>query len=272
MSPTVVLVAQLAVVLVGVVALALWLRRRYGRPWRTWWWGALAFVASQVVRLPLLALLGVVGAGWFADAPDAAFAVNVAVLSLSAGVFEEGARWVVLRFAARDARRWADGVVFGAGHGGIEAVLVIGGSVAGSLALLAGGDAMLDVTTDPTAAEALEAQLAAVRDITPGLAALGVWERVLAVTFHVAASLLVLRAVRERAWLWLAIAVAFHAAFNAVAAGVANAYGALAAEAALTAFTALSVLVIVRERRRDAALGPLDDASSGVASSGDAAR
>ena len=49
---------------------------------------------------------------------------------------------------------------------------------------------------------------------------MSLYERILAITLHVAMSVLVLRAVREHRWvLWLA-AVAIHIAFNSIAVGM----------------------------------------------------
>lgn len=266
MTPAAVLSLELLVVLVGVVALAVVLRRRLQVPWRIWWWGALAFVGSQVVRLPFLAGLSLVARGAVGD--TAASAANAAVLALTAGVFEETARWLVLRFGARDARRWREGVMFGAGHGGIEAVLVIGGAVAGSLALLAGGDAVLEAMPDADSREALATQLEAVREVSLGDALLALWERVLAITFHISLALLVLRSVRTRAWRWLLAAIAFHAAFNAVAVAVSEAAGIAATELALTVVTLLSVAIIVREHRADAVAAVAEPGAAGLEAAG----
>src|SRR5690625_7031839 len=47
------------------------------------------------------------------------------VIGLSAGVFEEMARFILMRFLMKQ-RDWQSGFLFGAGHGGIEAVLFVG--------------------------------------------------------------------------------------------------------------------------------------------------
>jgi uncharacterized membrane protein YhfC len=58
-------------------------------------------------------------------------------LGLSAGFFEESARYVVYRWWARDARTWSQGLMLGAGHGGIESIL-LGFLLAINVAALAG--------------------------------------------------------------------------------------------------------------------------------------
>src|SRR5699024_6298562 len=47
------------------------------------------------------------------------------VLGLSAGLFEELARYIMMRFFMKQ-RHWHAGFIFGMGHGGIEAVLFVG--------------------------------------------------------------------------------------------------------------------------------------------------
>src|SRR5690625_1133151 len=47
------------------------------------------------------------------------------VIGLSAGVFEEMARFIIMRFFMKQ-RDWKSGFLFGAGHGGIEAILFVG--------------------------------------------------------------------------------------------------------------------------------------------------
>lgn len=238
---------QALVALVGVPLLALVVVRRLEGRWSTLGWGALAFVAAQAVRLPLLfafSLLVPAGPGT---------AVPVAVVAVvSSGLFEEGARWLVLRFAARNARRWRDGVVFGVGHGGVEALLVLGlGAV--SVVLLLTQGAQLAEALPPEQAEALAAQLTTLRaaPLTPLLA---IWERVPAVVFHVAASLLVLRAVRDRVPGPLIAAVVLHWAVNATAVVAVQAgLEPVLVEVLLTVIALPLVAVILRERRRDPA-------------------
>lgn len=236
---------QALVALVGVPLLAVAMVRRLRGRWSTLGWGAVAFVAAQAVRIPLLFAFSLLVPG----SPDTVV-VSAVVAVVSSGLFEEGARWLVLRFAARDARRWRDGVVFGVGHGGAEALILLSlGAVSVVLLLTQGGQ--LAEALPPEQAEALAAQLTTLRaePLTPLLA---VWERVPAVVFHVAASLLVLRAVRDRAPGPLIAAVVLHWAFNATAVVAVQAgLAPLLVEVVLTVVALPLVWVILRERRRD---------------------
>ena len=126
------------------------------------------------------------------------FWINLLILSVTSGLFEETARYIVFRWLAKDARRWQDGVMFGAGHGGIEAILLVGGAAINGVVLLSTADTLLAQmeAVNPEQVDVLAAQIDLLRNIAWWQPLLTVWERVLAITFHIAASLWVLRAVR----------------------------------------------------------------------------
>lgn len=254
MQPYILLVLQTSVVVLGVLGLALWLRRTLPARWRTWGWGGLAFVGSQVVRLPLLLAITALSRQYAGDIDvGTAFWINFAILVPTSGLFEEAARYIVLRWAAQDARRWEDAVMFGAGHGGIEAILIFGASLINALVLLATGDAILatlrDVAPEQTAAVA--AQIAALRDLQPLTILPGIWERVLAIIFHISASILVMLAVRERRLSLLWLAMLWHMALNGTLLLVTRWFGLGVAEAVLTLISLIAVAIIVATRRTE---------------------
>ena len=251
MQPYILLTVQTLCVVGGVLAFSWWLRRRLPVRWSTWGWGALAFVLSQAVRLPLLLGLTLVLNPIFKGTdPGAVFWLNLVVLAGTSGLFEETARYVVLRWWTRGARRWHDALMFGAGHGGIEAILIFGFSAASAFVLLATGDQILAALrqSNPTQATAVAAQLESLRTLQPWGILAGLWERVLAITLHIALSIMVLRAVRERRLRWWALAVLWHDLVNAIALIAARYGGTLAAELTLTALSIGSLLVILRSR------------------------
>ena len=103
------------------LALGWWIRRRYRVGWGIFWAGAATFILSQIVHLPLNWALGLLGGGrGVALWPLAAMAL---VAGLSAALCEEGARWIVLTFFLKQVRRWDQGLQYGAGHGGVEAII-----------------------------------------------------------------------------------------------------------------------------------------------------
>lgn len=235
------------------VAAVLWARRRLGVGWKVVWVGALAFTLSQLLtRAPLTQV-----AQYFLrdtlKASALAMHVWIAVLSITAGLFEETARLIAFKFPLKDFRRWKDAVGFGLGHGGLESALLIAGmATLGLINVIA--LSQMDLSTLPLQPEQLEQvraakeKIAALRWWEP---LLGAYERLTALILHVALSVLVLqRFLRgQRRWYWLA--VGFHALANEAAVLVARAAGAVAAEGVMTVVALLALWIILRLRSEE---------------------
>ena len=141
--------------------------------------------ASQLARLPFLYFLTALLTPLVRVAADspAVFWINLLVLSLTAGLFEETARWLMLQRFATATRGWSNAVMFGAGHGGIEAILLIGGTTIFSIFLIQFGDSLMAQTQSVQERVMMGAQLDALYGLQWSDTALVVWERVAAVTF-----------------------------------------------------------------------------------------
>ncbi len=210
------------------LALGVVLARRLKVGWRLYAAGAATFIAAQALHLPfnrwalgtLFERLGLTGAraGW----PLVGVAM---LLGLSAGVFEEGARYLVYRFWLKDARTWNEALMFGAGHGGIEAI-VLGGIAAAAL-LQAAALRGADLTTLVPAAQvdAARAQLAAYWSAPWYAALLGAVERAFALCLHLSMAVLVLQAFTRRNLVWMGAAIGWHALSDAVAVFAALTWG-----------------------------------------------
>lgn len=235
------------------VAAVLWARRRWDVPWKVVGTGALAFALSQLLtRVPAVQLAQYLLREPLKHSP-ALQNVWIAFLCLTAGLCEETARLVAFRSPLKDFRRWKDAVVFGLGHGGLESAVLVGGmAVVGLVNVVV--LTRMDPSTLPLGPEQLEQvraaqqQVAALRWWEP---LLGAYERLGAMVFQVAMSVMVLqRFVRgQRRWYWLAVGC--HTAFDAVAVGVSRAWGAVAAEGVVTVGALLCLVFLARERKRE---------------------
>ena len=236
----------------GGPALALWVRARWGRPAAWLGLGALTWGGAQALRLPLLMALSA-GFRWFGwPAPPQPFLFNWIVLSLSAGLFEETARWLGMRWAARRQAREGreleaqDAVVIGLAHGGTEAFAL---GLAGGLTFLA--MAMLReglLPTPPAAAPALAAYWA-----TPAwMVGVGILERAMAILFHAGLALILWHGLRRRQGGWWAVAVLLHAGANGTAGYALARWGVWAAEGAVALWTLPIAIGIARALRRPA--------------------
>lgn len=251
----VVAAVQLPLMVVFPIVIGLMLRRRYGVGWRIFLFGGATFVASQVVHLPLNYALGLISGEWgVALWPLLPMAL---VAGLSAGVCEQAARWVVLRFVLPGVRGWRHALQFGAGHGGVEAIilgLLVMASVVQMVFVQQSGIEALGLGSEK-AAQALQ-MLQAFWGMPLYAPVLGGLERVFTVAFHVAMAVLVMRAVVHcRAVYWMAAVVA-HTVYDGWAVWAMRTLGLAWTELGLAVAAAAGVWLIVRLREDASEHGP----------------
>ena len=241
------------------VGLWLLLKRRPGIAWGLIGAGALTFIASQIAHLPLNWALGLLGGeGGMASWPLPLMAL---VAGLSAGVCEETARYLVLRYWRREARSWEQGVAFGAGHGGAEA-LILGLLVAATfvaMVALRGMDLKALGLSGETLKQA-QAQMDAYWSVSWYLPLLGGLERVFAITIQIAMSLLVVRALVRHNVGWLLAAIGAHTLVDSVTvllAGRGWAPLALEGVVLLFALAGLATILMLRQKPEAVAEQPL---------------
>ena len=144
--------------------------------------GALCFLISQpLLRIPLIRFLGL-KSDWFALLPYTNRILYYLIMGFGAGLFEEIARFLGLKFLRKGHTSWRDGIAYGLGHGGIEATWLF---VTQVLPLILQGQAGLNL-------------------------ALGAWERVFAILIQIGFSFLVLYGIRIRRIRWLFLSIGLH--------------------------------------------------------------
>lgn len=246
------------------VALGWWLVRRFGLSWKVFAYGAGFFVLVQLVHAPLVILLQGPVVAWFTDIFAQEWAVIAAlaiVLGLLAGLFEEIGRWLVFtRFFPRKevAISRENGVLFGAGWGGVECILV--GLLVlltftsylmapATLAQLSAPDAAATLGLNEEQLQLATYQLEVLMNLAPVDVLTGLAERMMTVTLHIAFSLMVLAAVLTARKMLLAAAIAAHAIVDALVVFTAQMYGILVTELILFVF-ALIALAYIRMQWR----------------------
>lgn len=132
---------------------------------------------------------------------------------LAAGLFEEVGRFITISIFLKGNRDWKDGVAFGIGHGGIEAILLATFANLNNLvysSLINSGS--LDQYLNGKVSSQVIAQIKdSLVNTKASLFALGGIERICAITFHIALTLIVLYAIRNRKKLYLLLAILIHA-------------------------------------------------------------
>ncbi len=134
--------------------------------------------------------------------------------SIAAGVFEETGRFLVMKFILKKSREWKHGIAFGIGHGGIEAMILVGltymNNLIYSLLINSGSFDMVLKSSPSSAQEALVAAKDGLISTSSWLFAFAGVERILTFLFHVAMSVLVLYAVRSGKKKFFLLAIFLH--------------------------------------------------------------
>ncbi|HEY7123897.1 MAG TPA: YhfC family glutamic-type intramembrane protease [Ktedonobacterales bacterium] len=214
-------------------------------------YGALIFFLFQIVtRIPLVQVLGGALAPTLKSSSTALLLWLIA-LSLTAGLFEEVGRYVGYRWLMRkEQKTWEKALMYGAGHGGIESILLVGLSLGFSVLI---GLVLLVVPTNVLPAslqEQLGAQYASIAAQPGWLPLLGMWERLWTLPVHLALSVIVVQMFLrgQRRWLWLAIGAHAMVDFVSVALppllGIKGLTSAFLSEGFVALFGLLALLVI----------------------------
>lgn len=179
--------------------------------------GVMAFVVSQmVIRLPLLNFLASESSTYQLLSITKPI-LMMFFLAFTAGLAEEVARWIFMRYFMR-IRSVQNGVVFGMGHGGIEALLLVGIPMLGSATMM----------------------------LQPQMLVLSGIERICAILIHICLSVLVLMGVRKRAFRYCMYAILIHTLINFTSGILANTQSLVIVELVLAVLTALLVVCTIR--------------------------
>ncbi len=149
------------------------------------------FVPQMLIRIPILEQLGV-------NPAFQAFAAQNTVLyafllAVTAGLFETTGRLLVFRLLLKDRYSYVAGFAAGAGHGGAEAMLLVGLTYINNLYLsLAINSGSLKALSGMLPAESLEKAAHSLVGTPPYTFLLGGVERVFTIALHIALSVLLI--------------------------------------------------------------------------------
>lgn len=190
------MIFTLVLTLIGPIVVLIFYGVRHKKEgvWSSWGLGALGFFVMQVViRMPILSVLSLIPG--FVDFANENYVIYVLLLAFTAGLFELVGRYVVAKFMAKNLT-YNRSVAAGLGHGGIEAIVLVGMTYINNL--------LYAVMINTGAMDALIDQLAPVTDIGPYISIKNAlvstpaylylfagYERVLTIICHVAMTLVV---------------------------------------------------------------------------------
>jgi uncharacterized membrane protein YhfC len=238
-------------ILLGII-----LAHKFHISWRIWLIGAFTFIISQIFHLPFNRyILNPLLVNIQKALPEVSALIIIAVLlGLSAGIFEECSRYGMYRWWLKNNRSWRNGIMAGAGHGGMESIIL------GVLVMLTYFNLMAYRNIDLSNLNLPAEQLAIARQqiqlywSLPWYdSLLGALERALTIPFHIAASVLVLQVFTRKpghqALLWLVLAILYHAAMDAAVVFINSEWGTYAAEAFLGLTVVLDIVIIFALRQ-----------------------
>jgi uncharacterized membrane protein YhfC len=235
------------------IGLAIYLIRHWKLGGRIWWIGAATFILSQAGHIPFNWGIGKLLNQTYMISWSPAYQLifNAVFLGLSAGIFEEVTRYLVLRWWAKDARSWRTGILFGAGHGGMEA-FILGGLVLYSFfQLTALRNIDLATIIPANQLELAQKQVAAYWSTNWYTSLLGALERLFTIPCQIAMAVMVMQVFTRKQGRWLFLAIGYHAIIDASAVVNVKYLSVYWTEAVLGGFAILSAILILLLRQRE---------------------
>ena len=169
---------------------------------------------------------------------------------LAAALFEETGRWIAMKFCLKKHLTRENALMYGAGHGGIEAFLILGMSSMSNLitaAMINGGLMEKTMTVlDAAQQEVTYSQLSVLWTTPAYQFYLAPVERISAIALQIALSILVYSAVKTGKKLYLAAAFGIHFAVDFLTAVCASAIPTWALELGLLVVVAAICVAVYR--------------------------
>jgi len=244
----VVRILNFSIMLALPLGLAIFLARRYKAGWGLFGIGVGSFIVSQVFHIPfnrwVLEPL-VSGLGLSLNQSGLQLAAVGLLYGLSAGLFEEITRALGYRFFLKDERNWVSGLMYGAGHGGIEAIAVGVLALVAFVQIMALRGADLSSVVPPEQVDLARSQIEAYWAMPWYQAILGAVERLWALPIQVSLSILVLQAFRRKRFWWLGLAIGWHTLVDAVAVFAMQTWNVYLTEAIVAVFGLVSIGIIL---------------------------
>ena len=231
------------------IVVGYYIHRRFGVRWRFFLYGALVFFLSQLVtRIPIVQVAQAFLTPTLQSSQILLYLWFV-VLALTAGLFEEVGRYLGYRFLVKDNKTWQVGLMYGAGHGGLESILLVG--------ILGVVNIIVLMSLPPGQSFQVEAARQQLASLDWWMPLLGAYERFITLFFHIALSILVLQTFLRHSLVWLIAAILLHALVDFGVVTLAQFISSIWVEAALTLTFPVSLGIIYYFRPRTITTEPI---------------
>lgn len=180
--------------------------------------GVLVFMVFQIsIRIPLINYLNT--NQLFVNLIKSNRIAYVSFLAVTAGIFEEVGKYIGFKYALRNKLQWKNGIALGIGHGGIEAIVLVGTAMVNnilfSLVINVGSYDLVLKKMPEAQALTLKSTLI---DTPSYMFLLGGFERLFVIVFQIALSIIVLEGVMRKNNRYLINAIIIHTLVDYIAA------------------------------------------------------
>ncbi|MGL4989543.1 MAG: YhfC family intramembrane metalloprotease [Sarcina sp.] len=207
---------------------------------------AVFFISQILIRLPMMSVLSTndMYLTFIAFSPI----LYVLFSSFTAGLFEEVGRYIGFKMIEKKSLGFKDAIAFGLGHGGVEAMLIVGILNVQNLLLylfskdIIKGEMFLGFTKETITGIFSDTSIFL-------LSASGI-ERIFAMIFHIVATIVVLYGVRAGTKKYLFLAIGLHTIFNFVGVTVTSIGGVILGELSFLVMTIILVFIALKIREK----------------------
>jgi len=241
------------------VALGIYLTRKFDSGWRLWLIGGAVFVLSQVGHIPFNAGVGLLfQKGILPGIPPAwQLPFSIVFLGLSAGLFEELARYAMFRWWAKDARSWRAAILTGAGHGGAEAIILGALVLFNYVVMLAMRGADLATVVPAEQLALAQEQINTYWSAAWYDTLLGALERFFTLPVQIGFAVIVAQTFIRKQWWWVWLAVLWHAAVDGLAVWASQTLNLYLTEALIGGIALINLSIIFALRQAEPLPAPV---------------
>jgi len=231
------------------IFLVVFFKKREGISLKFVFFGVITFIFFQMLtRIPILTYLQT--QDFFINKIVSNKIVLALFLGITAALFEEIGRFIVFKLFLKRERSWKNGLAFGIGHGGIEAILLLGmtyiNQVVLSIMFNTGGISNVAASTK-LPIETITQMRDIIANTAPYMFLVGGLERVFAIGLQIALSIMVLYSVKTKKYRYLIFALIIHAAVD-IAVTICAPISILIAEGFMLVVFVLSLVYINKSR------------------------
>lgn len=257
-------VSMLICAAVPVLLLIFW-RKKTHAAFAYWLIGMAAFIIFAIVLEPILHKI-MLGDNAVGRKISGSLYLYALYGGLAAGIFEETGRYLAMKFIMpKKALTRENSIMYGIGHGGIEAIMLCAlsnfSNLITAIAINFAGINELLKAVPESMRDTTYRQLAPLWEESSYMFYVGAYERIFAICLHLCCSYIVYRAIADRKFSRFLLAVLVHALVDGVIVIINSKVGVWAAEGALTIMVSVVAFLTIRHYRShpDAVPAPVSE-------------